>query len=171
MHSVEVILDDDSDRQVRAEWAALAAAGLPSQARHTGASNRPHITLALSDTLSEGVARRLAAAVADLPIPITLGGLLLFGTTRVVVARQVIASPALLDLQSRVRAALADPVDPHHTFGTGRWTPHVTLARRLLPDQIGTALTLLAPLPPITGVVIRARGGTWRRNGSSGSAR
>jgi len=157
VHSVEVILDDDMDRKIRAEWAALAEAGLPSQARHTGASNRPHITLALSDTLTDDVARRLAAIMADLPIPVTLGGLLLFGTTRVVLARHVISSAALLDLQSRVSAALADPVDPHHTFAAGRWTPHVTLARRLRPDQVGSALTHLDPLPPLPGELVRAR--------------
>jgi 2'-5' RNA ligase len=157
VYSVEMVLDDDTDRRVRAEWTRLAEAGLPSQARHTGASNRPHITLALSDTISDDVARRLAATVADLPIPVTLVGLLLFGTTRVVLARHVIASAALLDLQSRVSADLADPVDPHGTFAAGRWTPHVTLARRLRADQVGDALTRLDPLPPISGELVRAR--------------
>jgi 2'-5' RNA ligase len=157
VHSVEVILDDDTDRQIRAEWAVLAEAGLPSQARHTGASNRPHVTLALTETLTEQVADRLAVAVADLPIPVTLGGLLLFGTSRVVLARLVVPSAALLDLQSRVRAALDYPVDPHGTFGPGRWTPHVTLARRLRSDQLGIALTQLGVLAPISGELVRAR--------------
>jgi 2'-5' RNA ligase len=157
VHSVELILDDDTDRAIRSEWAALSAAGLPSQSRHTGASNRPHITFALSDTLTEDVAHRLGRVSADLPIPVTLGGLLLFGTTRVVLARQVVVSTALLALQSRVCAALDDPVDPHETFGPGRWTPHVTLARRLRSDQVGSALTQLTPLAPITGQLVRAR--------------
>ena len=74
MHSVELTLDDDTDRRIRTEWATLADAGLPSQARHTGESNRPHITLALSETLSADVAARLATAVADLPIPVPVGG-------------------------------------------------------------------------------------------------
>lgn len=157
MHSIELIVDDETDRQVRTQWVALDEAGLPSQARHAGASNRPHITLALTDTLTGDVIHRLAATTADLPIPITLGGLLLFGATRVVLARHVVASIALLDLQSRVFAALSDPVDPHHTFAPGQWTPHVTLARRLRPDQVGSALTQLNPLEPITGELTRAR--------------
>ena len=158
MHSVELILDDDTDRQVRAEWAALAAAGLPSQARHTGASNRPHITLALSDTLTEDVAHRLGAACRPTSrFPSPSAGCCSSARRGWCWPGRSIASAALLDLQSRVRAALDDPVDPHDTFGPGRWTPHVTLARRLRPDQIGTALTQLTPLAPITGELVRAR--------------
>ena len=157
MHSIELILDDDTDRRIRAEWAALADAGLPSQARHTGESNRPHITLALSQTLPEDVATRLASAVAELPIPVTIGGLLLFGTKRVVLARLAIPSAALLALQAGIVAALSDPVDPHDTFAPGRWTPHVTLARRLDLDQLGPALRQLGTIRPIHGRLIRAR--------------
>jgi len=36
--SVELLLDEASDSLVRDQWARLAAAGLPSQARHLGAS-------------------------------------------------------------------------------------------------------------------------------------
>ena len=157
MHSVELILDDDTDRRIREEWAALAEAGLPTQARHTGESNRPHITLALSETLSADVATRLAVAVAELPIPVTVGGLLLFGTKRIVLARLAIPSAALLALQARVVAALSDPVDPHDTFAPGRWTPHVTLGRRLDPGQLGPALRQFGDVTPIHGRLIRAR--------------
>ena len=157
MHSVELVLDDETDQRIRQQWAALAEAGLPSQARHTGESNRPHITLALSQTLSAEVATRLASAVDDLPIPIVVGGLLLFGARRIVLARLAIPSAALLALQARVTTALSDPVDPHDTFGAGRWTPHVTLARRLDPDQLGAALRQLGAVTPIHGRLVRAR--------------
>jgi 2'-5' RNA ligase len=157
VHSVELTLDDDTDRRIRSEWAALADAGLPSQARHTGESNRPHVTLALSETLSADVAARLATAVADLPIPVTVGGLLLFGAKRIVLARLAIPSAALLALQACVATALSDPLDPHDTFAAGRWTPHVTLARRLDPDQLGAALRQLGASTPIHGRLVRAR--------------
>ena len=157
MHSVELTLDDDTERRIRIQWAALADAGLPSQATHTGESNRPHITLALSQTMTQQVADELAVAVADLPLPVTIGGLLLFGARRVVLARLAIPSVALLALQARVATALSDPVDPHDTFAAGRWTPHVTLARRLDPDQLGTVLRQLGAVPPIHGRLIRAR--------------
>ncbi|MDF2443191.1 MAG: hypothetical protein JWR01_1394 [Subtercola sp.] len=45
MMSFELLLDPATDARFRAEWDTLLAAGLPSQARHTGASNAPHITL------------------------------------------------------------------------------------------------------------------------------
>ena len=157
MHSVELVLDDDTDRRIRAQWTALAGAGLPSQARHTGASNRPHVTLALTSTITDDVLRRLGEAVTVLPVPVTVGGLLVFGSRRFVLARLAIPATDLLDLQARVVAALDDQLDPHHTFGQGRWTPHVTLARRLTADQLAAALTALGDVPAIPGRLVRAR--------------
>ncbi|MFS0865779.1 2'-5' RNA ligase family protein [Microbacterium sp. 179-B 1A2 NHS] len=43
--SIELLLDEATERAVRAEWAALAAAGLSSLGRHPSPSNRPHVTL------------------------------------------------------------------------------------------------------------------------------
>ena len=157
MHSVELVLDDDTDQQLRAQWNLLAAAGLPSQARHTGASNRPHITLALAASLDSGDLVRLAETAAALPMPATIGGLLVFGSRRYVLARLAVPSVALLELQTAVTAGLAEPVDPHNTFATGQWTAHVTLARKLSADQLAQALIELGELPPITGTVTRAR--------------
>lgn len=154
---MEVVLDDDADHQVRAQWQQLALAGLPSQAKHTGASNRPHITLALSGTIAAEVERRLMAAVAGLPIPVTLGGLSIFGGRRFVLARLVVPSVGLLELQAGVMRSLDEPLDPHLTFAPGRWTPHVTLARRLTADQVGSALTALGHDAVITGQLTRAR--------------
>ena len=157
MHSIEVVLDDDTDRQVRAQWHELALAGLPSQARHTGESNRPHITLALAGAVSAQVDRRLLRVAAGLPVPVTLGGLLIFGGRRFVLARLVVPSVALLDLQRSVVQSLDEPVDPQHTFGPGGWTPHVTLARGLTADQVGSALTVLGAMPMLTGQLVLAR--------------
>jgi 2'-5' RNA ligase len=157
VHSVELIVDDDSDRKIRAQWATLAMAGLPSQARHTGSSNRPHITLALTETLTGDALRRLEDAVSTLPLATTVGGLLIFGSRRFVLARLVIPSSPLLELQNRVTAALDDQVDPHRNFGPGGWTPHVTLARRLTADQVGIALLALGGVSDITGTAVRAR--------------
>jgi len=157
MHSVELVLDDDADRQLRAQWAVLAGAGLPSQARHTDASNRPHITLALAGTITGDVPSRLVAAVSALPLPVTVGGLLIFGTHRFVLARLAVPSRELLDLQARVTDAVDDPLDPHRTFGPGRWTPHVTLARRLSADQVAAALNALGEVGPLSGRLVRAR--------------
>jgi hypothetical protein len=157
MHSVEIVLDQDTDRQVRAQWQLLALAGLPSQARHADESNRPHITVALAETLSTEVERRLVDATLVLPIPVTLGGLIVFGARRFVLARLAVPSTALLGLQVGMVRSLDEPVDPHRNFAPGRWTPHVTLARRLSADQVGLALTVLGPVEPLSGQLVRLR--------------
>lgn len=170
MQSVELTFDDATDRRVRAQWNALAAAGLPSQARHTGASNRPHVTLAVAPSITAAAEARLrdsfaspalsappavpagspgpvgsAATVGSaLPVPLVLGGLLLFGSTRFVLARLVVPSAALLALQRRVIDAFAPDAEPLPTMAPGRWTPHVTLARRLEADQLALAARLVA---------------------------
>lgn len=145
MFSVELVVDGAADAAVRADWAALVEAGLPSQARHTGSSNRPHVTLALAATAPGPVRERLAALARDLPVPVTAGSVLIFGGRRFVLARLAGPSVHLLDLQRRVVGALDDPVDRHGTFTAGAWTPHLTLARRLTAAQVAAALAVLGP--------------------------
>lgn len=155
VHSVELLVDDATDRAVRGQWAALLDAGLPSQGRHTGASNRPHVTLGLAAALDDP--SRVIEAVAALPIEATLGGFVIFGRSRFVLARLVVPSPALLRLQAAVFAALADPVDPHGSFAEGGWTGHVTLAKRLSSGQVASALDALHGAHDLHGALVRAR--------------
>jgi 2'-5' RNA ligase len=157
VHSVEVVLDDAAEAVIRSQWAALLAAGLPSQARHTGASNRPHITVALAGSLSREAAAALQGVTARLPLPITIGGLVVFGSDRFVLARLAVPSAALLELQASVRSALVDEVDPHGHFAPGRWTPHVTLGRRLTAAQVGAALLVLGESSALGGQLVAAR--------------
>lgn len=63
-------------------------------------------------------------------------------------ARLVIPSRALLSVHADVTEILG-PGLPH--LEPDRWTPHVTLARRLLPEQVGTAIGLLLGAPDIDG--------------------
>lgn len=149
MHSLELLLDGATDAAVRAQWRRLLDADLPSQARHTGASNRPHITLALADELPVDVVAAVRSAVgATLPLELRLGGLLVFAGRRPVVSRLVVASRSLLDLQAAVVAALGiQAADPHGQFAAGAWTPHVTLARRLTPDDLGRVLQVAGDEP------------------------
>ena len=138
--SLELVLDEASDSAVRAEWDALLRADLPSQARHTGESNRPHVTL----LVRTGAVEIDGAALAGLlPMALTLGAPVLFGTGRSrVLARSVVATAALIDLHARVHALAGSGEDADHT-APGAWTAHVTLARRLPLDRIGDALTAL----------------------------
>ncbi|PPF78709.1 hypothetical protein C5B96_14315 [Subtercola sp. Z020] len=198
MMSLELLLDAATDARIRAEWTALVDADLPSQARHTGASNAPHITLlaaqSVSPTLRPAAAARHAAASAaaapsapasatapavavavaavlladataarpqtapapgleqghgrelGLPIPVHLSGLIVFGgpPRGLVLARlvAVTADLALLHTSVHRRASgvegLSEQTSPDH------WTPHVTLASRLTPAQLASAIEVLA---------------------------
>lgn len=44
-----------TDAIIRGEWAALADAGLPSQARHRSPTNLPHVTLSVADRIDAAV--------------------------------------------------------------------------------------------------------------------
>ena len=150
--SVELLLDAGAEAAVRAEWDALAAAGVSSMAPHASPSNRPHVTL---------LARR--GSVPDalelpddaLPLPLVLGAPLLFGDgDRRVLARSVVPSAALLALQEHVRLAAGVGDDVEH-MAPGTWTPHVTLARRLRLDDLERALPLVGGGLACEGVALR----------------
>ena len=151
--TVELLLDEATERAVRAEWQALAAAGLSSLAAHTAPSNRPHVTLLVRPELGPFAVTERAA------FPVVLGAPLLFGSgDRRVLARSVLPSRELLELHAAVHAA-AGPGAPRVGSGNdapragsggdaphtapGEWMPHVTLARRLKVADLEQALPLL----------------------------
>lgn len=142
VQTVELLLDKATDAVVREQWATLASLGLPSQARHTGATNRPHVTLAVASWVPAALDPPLAGAVAGLPVPVRLGGLVVFRGRRgsVVLSRLVVPSAGLLALHAAVADVMADCPDQPENLQTGRWTPHVTLARGLTSDQVGPAV-------------------------------
>jgi 2'-5' RNA ligase len=145
VHSIELRLDQASDAAVRAEWRLLSDAGLPSQGDHAGTSNAPHVTLVVRPGLDPAADPRLLALSAVLPLPAELGGLLLFGAPPrgLVLVRPLVVTRELLALHADVHEGLGGAGDAPHTT-PGRWTPHVTLASRLTPDQVARAVDALA---------------------------
>ena len=155
--SVELLLDDATDTAVRAQWAALAAAGLPTLGRNVAPSNRPHVTMAARRSIDPAHEPALAATAAALPVPVRVGAVACFGRGPFVLVRLVVASRDLLDLQAAVTQALGpDPATDHH-FAPGRWTPHLTLARRLAGDQVGAALSALGGATEHDGYAVACR--------------
>lgn len=149
--SVELLLDEAAEAHVRAEWEALAGAGLSSLARHDAASNRPHVSLLARAALPA----QLRLEHVDLPMPLLLGPPMLLGVgERRVLARAVVPSAALLALQARVRHTAA-PGDVDARFEPGRWMPHVTLARRLRLVDAPVALALLGE--PLEAMAVAMR--------------
>lgn len=143
--AVELLLDAGSEARVVAEWRLLDEAGLRSQAQHRGDSNRPHVTIAAVDELSAELDAVVAAECRRrLPLRVRLGALVVFGGRRVTLARLVVPEAALLDLHAAVCAPLEDSGS---LTEAGRWVPHVTLALRMPPDQVGSALDVLGPDP------------------------
>ena len=153
--SVELLLDEATERAVRADWDALADRGLSSLAAHVAPSNRPHVSLYGGTTLDRASA--LHGAAVEIPFGIRLGPPILFGAgPRRVLARSVVPSAALLGLHAavvdQVRARGADDDD---AFLPGNWIPHVTIARRVQVSSLEVALGLLGP--EVEGTVVGIR--------------
>ena len=146
MHHVELLPDPAADAAVRAEWAALDGAGLPSQARHPSPSNRPHVTLTMTDGWPDDERRRVVLEpLSVLPLTSTLGAPVVFGRGPFVLARLVVVTAGLLALQETLAGGLGPLASP--LLRAGRWVPHVTLARRMDAAQVAEALGLLGPEP------------------------
>ncbi|MCW2838963.1 MAG: hypothetical protein JWR55_446 [Aeromicrobium sp.] len=158
VQSVELVLDERLDELVREEWALLLDAGLPSQARHTGASNAPHVTLGVADQVDDDTDVALAAIAYGHGQPLRLGGLLVFPGRRSVLSRAVVPSAALLQAHRAVQAALQDSSGRPDNTAPDAWTPHVTLARRLDAGQLAAAIAVLADRPrELAGTIGGAR--------------
>lgn len=131
---MELLGDDALDRAVRSAWRRLDQAGLPSLAQHRHPTNRPHLTLATAEEFPPGATAAISEALAVLPIPVRLDGLRYFPGRAGVLAWVADGGEALRDLQARVWSALAGAGrNPQHE--PAAWVPHVSLARRLRPDQ------------------------------------
>lgn len=142
-HAVELVLDEAGEQAVRASWAALEAGGVPSLARHTGATHRPHVTV-LSGPPPPEEALRLAAEVIGglLPVDLHVSGLGLLGRPGRSTLVELVTPPiALLGVRARL-VELWPGADPRP------WLPHLTLAQRLRPEAVATALSLLAQPSP-----------------------
>lgn len=144
-HSVELLFDVETEAALRRAWDALARAGLPSQARVTAPSNRPHVTLVVADSIAAAGDDELTALADLLPLDCVIGAPLLFGAGRFTLARLIVPSADLLDLQAQVHDICLPHMSPGpapHTV-PGRWTPHATLARRVDAAQLGGAVDVI----------------------------
>lgn len=144
-HSVEVLLDDDSDASIRRDWGVLAEAGLPSQLQVKSTTNRPHVTLLAADHINVDVDRLLAELRDRFPVPCVVGAPLVFGRGRLTLARLIVPSAQLLALHQEVyrRCLPYVSAEPFAHSAPGHWTPHATLGRRFTAEQVGEALGVL----------------------------
>lgn len=146
VHSVELLFDSETDAAVRRIWDDLGAAGIRSQATNRSPSNRPHVTLTVAEEMADGVDEALRPLLDMLPFDGLIGAPMLFGARALVLVRLLVPSTPLLDLQREVDRLCRPHIDgdplPH--TAPGQWTPHVTLARRLPPEQLPAAVAVKA---------------------------
>ncbi len=141
-HSVELLFDQCADAAIRRQWAALADAGLPSQAHHKSPSNRPHVTLTVAQRIDPAVDAALWEPARQLPLDCLIGAPMIFGRKSLTLVRLIVPAAGLLRLQESVDSICAPYVasEPFAHVRPGRWTPHVTLARRLASADLAAAL-------------------------------
>jgi 2'-5' RNA ligase len=161
VQSIELLFDEETETRLRAAWSRLAEAGLPSLANHGSDSNRPHVTVAVTEgTGFEAAADGLRAVlegwdVAGRGFGAVVGAPVLFGgyKHRWVLARQIVPSRPLLTLHAAVHRALAEHAPDAAVVDQTRpdgWTPHATLARRVTSERLAEALATVEvehPLP------------------------
>ncbi|AYJ49917.1 2'-5' RNA ligase family protein [Rhodococcus sp. P1Y] len=146
VQSLELLLDDSLDVAVRREWQLLIDADLPSQGRHTGESNRPHITLSVADDF-EMLDARIEQEFLRVRFPVRLGAFVVFRGKHTTLARLVVPSKELLTLHARVSELAEDSGGYRSHTTSGKWTPHVTLARRLTRVELAEAFLRLHACP------------------------
>ncbi|MEJ5915489.1 2'-5' RNA ligase family protein [Pseudokineococcus sp. 1T1Z-3] len=157
VQTAELLLDGASEQAVLEQWRRLEEADLPNQGRHTGATNRPHLTLVVAEEMPASLDPLLAAAAAALPVAARLGPLVVLGGRRHVLARLVVPSAALLDLHAGALVVTAACPGRNELVEAGTWTPHVTLARGLSADQVSAALAVLGGQATDAGQVVGLR--------------
>lgn len=159
VHSVELLFDRDAEAAIRRIWDDLTDAGVRSQAAHKAPSNRPHVTLAVAETMDESVNDALRPVLHRLPLSCTIGAPMIFGRRDFTLVRLIVPSAELLSLHAEVQSTCLPhmPTGPLPHSEPGQWTPHVTLARRLPGDQLQAALALQSLGRDLSAAVVGLR--------------
>jgi hypothetical protein len=155
VHSVELVFDPDTEARVRGIWDALRDADIPSQAP----ASRPHVTLTVAQHIDSQAEDVLRALVDRFPLPCRLGATLMFGRSSGVLARLLIPTTELLEVQAEVyRSCLPfmTPAPMPHAEPE-QWTPHVTLARHVAAARLVTAVRIAGRPAEIVGSVTGLR--------------
>lgn len=145
-HSVELLFDPPTEAAVVRDWTALADAGLPSQAQHRSPTNRPHVTLTVGERIDAAVDATLWEPARQLPLDCLIGAPMVFGRKTLTLVRLIVPAAGLLRLHESVDSICASHLTPeaYQHARPGRWTPHVTLCRRLAPADLPAALEAIS---------------------------
>ncbi len=155
VHSVELLVDTDSEAAIRRVWQALSDAGL----RTPPQTSRPHVTLLVAEAISPDIDASLSAVSDRLPLPCVIGAPVVFGRSPFILVRLVVPSAELLGLHADVVCISQPYLTPGAAPNTvaGQWTPHTTLARRVEPSQLAQALMVRKTTRDINGKFVGLR--------------
>jgi 2'-5' RNA ligase len=145
--------DERADAAVRSLWQRLADADLPSLATRTHRRHRPHVSLAVAESLTEADLTSLRTVLTVQP-SVRLYSLATFPGREGALFLGAVVTAELLALHAEVHAALAGRAIGHWPYyQPGSWVPHCTLAESLNEAQAARAFALLYGYEPITATV------------------
>jgi 2'-5' RNA ligase len=143
VHSIELLFDGETEAAVRRIWDELADTAVKTP------PGRPHVTLAVADSIAAEVDDLLRPLLDGLPLRCCVGASLLLGRSGAILARLIVPTADLLGLHAEVHRVCAGHLLPEPAPNSlpGRWTPHVTLARRV--GEPGLSQTLRTAARPV----------------------
>ena len=148
--------DDQADAAVRRLWQRLAEAGLPSLATRTHRRHRPHVSLAVAESLADADPVPLRSVLTSRPA-LSLYTLSGFPGNAGVLFLGAVVTAELLAFHAEVHAALGGrPIRHWAYYLPGNWIPHCALAEGLDRSEAARAFGLLADYQPITAEVTSA---------------
>ncbi|MFJ6197863.1 2'-5' RNA ligase family protein [Micromonospora sp. NPDC092111] len=154
--ALELYLDTDATRRIRALWDALEAEGVQSLRSLLAQRHRPHVSLAVAPRLDpDRVAEALTGTVVAAPLRLGfqhagqfVGRVLWLGVTP---TADLLAHHALVhDRLAGAGVELAEHYRP------GRWVPHCTLSMRVSNTLMAAAVRRCLEVLPLEATVVGA---------------
>jgi len=156
--ALELYFDTSAERRVWALWDLLESAGVPSLRRLLAGRHRPHLSLAVADTLDAGAVQEALQGFDPVP-PLRLS----FQYAGLFVGRVLWLGPVpgseLLAHQAEVwRRLRAAGIEVSNLYAPGAWVPHCTASmrvpRKVLTEAVRTCLEVLPIEATLTGAAI-----------------
>ncbi|MFF5173215.1 2'-5' RNA ligase family protein [Micromonospora sp. NPDC000089] len=154
--ALELYLDTDATRRIRALWDALEDEGVQSLRSLLDRRHRPHVSLAVAPRFDpDAVAEALAGTVVAAPLRLSfqyagqfVGRVLWLGATP---TAELLAHHALV----HERLARAGVELTGH-YRPGRWVPHCTLSMRVPNALLTAAVRRCLEVLPVEATVVGA---------------
>ena len=154
-YAIHAFFDPQTEAAIKVVWKELADSGTAPYLYQS--ANRPHLTLAIYDTLdlAAGEARLGNLAAASPPLPVIFHSLGMFTTPRAAVFLAPRVDAALLELQAHVHQVFAEVTsNPDEYYLPGKWVPHCALALELDKATAVRVIQMAMNIPlPLVGQV------------------